>query len=62
MVPPDIAPLATLLAPAHINKVIAPKISSITTLVIAERMRLRRRAVAKVRSTASAKRWASRAS
>ena len=60
--PPVISPLATPSAPRHISRVIAPKISSITTEVMIERIRMRRLAVAKLRSTAPAKRSVSRVS
>ena len=60
IVPPLIVPSATPSAPRHISKVIAPKISMITSAVITARMVMRRLAVAKLRSTAPAKRSDSR--
>ena len=62
MVPPDSVPRATPKAPSHINSVSEPMTSSMTTLVIVERIEMRRSAVAKLASTAVAKRWPSRGS
>ncbi len=62
IVPPLMLPARTSVAPYHINKVIAPKIRPMTIAVIRARIMMRRLAVAKVASTAPAKRFASRSS
>ena len=60
MVPPVIVPSATAAAPRQISTVIPPKTNMMMIEVIAARIRMRRRATVKVRSTASPKRSLSR--
>ena len=52
IVPPEIEPLATPTAPRYISSTTAPNTTMMIIAVIAARIRMRRRAVAKVRSTA----------
>ena len=54
--PPVIRPAATSIAPCQMIQVIAPNSRKMTIAVISARSRMRRLAVAKTRSTASAKR------
>ena len=62
IVPPLIRPATTSAAPAHRTRVIAPKMRKMTIAVIIARTRMRRLAAAKVASTASLNRAASRTS
>jgi len=62
IVPPEIVPSETAIAPRHISMVTEPKINMMITVVIAARIRIRRLAVVKVLSTASPKRACSRPS